>query len=130
LSTNYEFDDAAFSVSTEDRGVLEIRGQIWGIYDDLHEHRLDGKWALSDEQREIVHRVIMFLKSDAEYRWPKVPIWYRVARPIIWLASVGRLTKSLDDRFCRSLDMKVWPFLTTNEIDQARSQPKYLSGTA
>ena len=71
LSGNYEFDDAAFSVRTEDRRVRIIREQIWGIYDNPHEHKLDDDWALSDEQGEIVHRVIMFLKSDAEYRWPR-----------------------------------------------------------
>jgi len=130
LSTNYQFDDVAFALSTRDRGVLEIREQIWGIYDDVCEHRLDEKWALTNEQRAVVHRIIMFLKSDSEYLWPRVPAWYRVTRPFIWLLSLGALPKTLDERFGRKLDMHVWPYRTAEEIDQARRHPRYLTGAA
>lgn len=128
LSTNYQFDDAAFDLSTDDQGVVEIREQVWLIYDDLHEHKLEGKWALSDEQRAVVHRIILFLKSDSEYLWPTVPSWYRVLRPFIWFFSLGLLTKLLDERYERELDLSVWPFRTSEEIERARLQPRYLSG--
>lgn len=130
LSTNYEFDDTAFSIRSKDRGVRVTRDQIWLIYDDLHEHKLDGKWALSDEQREVLYRVIMFLKSDTEYLWPKVPIWYRAARPFIWFLSLGRITLKLDERFGRNFDMSVWPFRTAEDIERVQRHPKYLAGTA
>jgi hypothetical protein len=130
LSTNYQFDDVAFSVSTKDRGVLEIRQQIWLIYDDLHEHKLDGKWALSVQQCEVIHRIILFLKSDAEYSWPKVPLWYRFTRPFIWLLSFGTVTRTLDERYSRNLDLTVWPYRKSEEIEEARRHPKYLAGAA
>lgn len=83
LTSNFTFDDAAFSVSTSDRSVTEIRDQLWTIYDDLHEHRLEGKWAISEQQRRVIARAVMFLKSDVEYSWPVVPRWYRATRPLI-----------------------------------------------
>ena len=130
LSTNYRFDDVAFDLSTKDRGVLEIREQIWCLYDDLHEHKLDGEYALNDQQREIIHRIVMFLKSDTEYPWPKVPVWYRIGRPFIWLLSLGMLPKTLDERYSRNLDMSVWPYRSVDEIERARRHPKYLAGIA
>lgn len=130
LSGNYEFDDAAFSVRTEDRRVRIIREQIWGIYDNPHEHKLDDDWALSDEQGEIVHRVIMFLKSDAEYRWPKVPAWYRLAHPVIWALSLATLMSRLDAYYSRKFDLTVWPFRTLDEIERVRREPKYLARAA
>lgn len=130
LSTNFEFDDTAFSLRTTDRGVLEIRQELWSIYDDLREHELKGEWNLSEKQRKVVARIVMFLKSDFEYKWPVVPTWYRLLRPLLWIPTIGIGTKALDDKYRVRLDMEIWPFSSSEEIQSARTTPTYLANPA
>ena len=126
--TNYQFDDAAFDLWTADQAILDIRDQLWLLYDDLHQHKLDGKWALSEEQRLIVVRIVAFLKSDLEYMWPKRPLWYRLARPLIAMFTLGFGPRTIEGRFDKGLDLDVWPFSSKSEFDQAIKQPRYLAG--
>lgn len=126
-STNFEFDVAAFDLKSDDLGVICTRDNLWLIYDDLQEHKHEKKWTLSDEHRQIVLRIILFLKSDTEYSWPVIPYWYRLVRPIIWLFSIGRVTKHLDARFRFKDEMNIWPFSSAEEMEIARMEPKYLA---
>ena len=71
LSTNFVFDDAIFDLKSGDPAIKAIRQQLWLIYDDLQEHKHEGKWKLSEEQQEIVIRFIMFLKSDLSIGGPR-----------------------------------------------------------
>lgn len=50
-----------------DRAIVAIRSMLWFCYDDLREHRLTGKWALTKEGEELFERCILFLKTDLEY---------------------------------------------------------------
>lgn len=127
LSTNFAFDDAMFELKSRDPAINAVRQQLWLIYDDLREHRATKNWQLTSEQREIVLRVILFLKSDCEYGWASVPGWYAPLRPLIGLATLGLGVRALDRRFqFRDLD-NVWPFRSPDEVRVALKEPKYLA---
>jgi len=127
LSTNFAFDDAIFELRSSDPAIEAIRKQLWLTYDDLREHRHEGKWGLTAEQREVVVRTIMFLKSDFEYQWPAVPAWYSGTRPLIWLLTFGFGARALDRRFEFRDFENVWPFRSREEVHEAMDEPKYLA---
>jgi len=127
LSTNFAFDDTIFDLKSNDLAIAAVRHQLWLIYDDLQEHTHEGKWRLSEEQREIVVRIIMFLKNDNEYQWPAVPGWYTGFRPLIWLFTFSFGARALDRRFEFSDDENVWPFRNQEEVRVAKDDPKYLA---
>lgn len=70
VSTNFALDDALFDPNSSDPAIDAIRKQVWLIYDDLREHRHEGIWKITAEQREVAMRIILFLQSDLEYQWP------------------------------------------------------------
>jgi hypothetical protein len=63
--TNEEFV-SAFPRS-EDKAIQAIGSMLWFCYDDLHEHRLTGKHALTVEGEKLVDRCILFLNTNLEY---------------------------------------------------------------
>ena len=127
FSTNFVFDDALFVLKSGDPAIKAIRKQLWLIYDDFQEHTHDAKWRLSEEQREIVVRTIMFLKSDIEYSWPQAPDWYESLRSLIWLFTLSFGAKALDRRFEYQDDDNTWPFRSHQEIEDAKNAPQYLA---
>ena len=127
LSTNFVFDDAIFDLKSGDPAIKAIRQQLWLIYDDLQEHKHEGKWKLSEEQQEIVIRIIMFLKSDFEYRWPTVPGWYSGFRPLIWIFTFGVGARSLNKKFEYEDVKNVWPFHSYEEVQVTKDEPIYLA---
>lgn len=122
---NFEYDDVVFDIKTKDAGVIEIRQNVWHTYDDLKKHKMEGVWALSSEQSIIIKRCIVFLKSNLEYTWPKWPLYYRAARPILWLISGGMLTRILDNHFNGGGELEVWPFFSAEEYEVAKTHPGY-----
>lgn len=129
FTDNFEFDDAIFELETEDRGVNAICDEMWLTYDDLQRHKLKDKWALNENQLVVIKRAIVFLKSDFEYRWPKWPLYYKTLRPIIWLLSLGKATKRLDEHFNGYGNLEVWPFYSNEEYERALQQPRYMANT-
>ncbi len=130
FTDNFEYDDAVFDIDSDDRGVIEVRQQVWVTYDDLRQHKMEGKWALPDDQMVIIKRCIVFLKSDIEYEWPKWPILYILTRPLIWLITLGRLTEVLDRHFNRAGKTHVWPFHTEKDYEAAKKNPRYCANSA
>src|SRR6476646_6420505 len=68
LITNDEFEIRIRH--SADRAVHEIYLEAWGTYDDLHEHKLQGKYKLTPEAKEFMARCILFLKTDQPWPWP------------------------------------------------------------
>lgn len=66
--TNDEF--VAGFPRSNDAAIGAIRSVLWFCYDDLREHRLTGKWALTVEGEKLFDRCILFLKTDLEYHGP------------------------------------------------------------
>jgi hypothetical protein len=128
--TNYHFDDSAFNLPTEDPAIKEIYDQLWLLYDDQHEHKLKGKWSLTSQEREIVIRIVAFLKTDYEYLWPQRALWFRLLRPAITLLTFGFGTGVIESILDKGLDIEVWPFSNKIEYEQMRTEPSYLSGAS
>lgn len=127
VSTNVALDDALFDLKSSDPAIAAIRKQVWFIYEDLREHRHEGTWKIAAEQREVAMRIILFLKSDHEYEWPRVPGWYRATRLLIWLLTLGFGSGALDRKFeFRDIE-NVWPFRSSEEVQGAKNDPKYLA---
>lgn len=127
VSTNFALNDALFDLKSSDPAIDAIRKQVWFIYDDLREHRHEGTWKIAAEQREVAMRIILFLKTDREYEWPHVPSWYRASRPLIWLLTLGFGSSALDRQFEFRDAENVWPFRSSEEIQEAKNDPKYLA---
>ena len=77
--TNFEYEDAVNeSVDFGKDGVLRVMYRYaWNLYDDLHQHRLVGEYALPKEARREIAKWIVFLYTDLEYRWPT--LWQRLS---------------------------------------------------
>ncbi|HEX7047314.1 MAG TPA: hypothetical protein VF275_07070 [Gammaproteobacteria bacterium] len=116
-TTNFEFDDAAFDIKTEDAGVHAVRELAWLLYDDLHKHKLDGKWSIVGNDRREVSRWILFLKSDLEYEWPVRRWWKKLLRPVLTLLTLGLGTHLWDRHYWQQGDGDVWPFLRRSDFE-------------
>lgn len=127
LSDNFEFDDAVWSIRTKDRGVVRVREAMWHVYDDLKRHKLKGKWALTEKQKEVVYRFIVFLKSDSEYRWPTRLSSNPFVRLLLGLTTFGIGLRYLDKKWEAHGAPDVWPFLTEEEFNEAKRNPVYLA---
>lgn len=41
ITTNFEYEEAIFSVNTKDAAIKDLVNTIWCLYDDLREHKLE-----------------------------------------------------------------------------------------
>ena len=120
--SNAEFDRRIFSIRSEDPAIRNIRSGLWLLYDDLTDHKNEGKWKLSDADHAVLLRTILFLKSQFEYTWPSPPTWYLVARLCVAILTVGLGTKLVDKRFGKMPDSELWPFRSHSDISNAKEQ--------
>jgi hypothetical protein len=101
--SNIDFDDAAFDIKSKDPAVKAIREELWLCYDDFSTHQLE----LSKDERRIISRWVMFLKTDCEYVWRKRPNWKRPGN---------------NEAF--------WPFASENDFRAALDDPRYLANAS
>lgn len=109
--SNEKFE-AEYPVSNIDISIGEIFTQIWFLYSDVREHRLTGDDALNREQSKFVERCILFLKSDAEFEWPRQRI-----SPSHFILSVLGFDRN-DEQAVRG-DESVWPFKDVTQYELA-----------
>lgn len=109
--SNEEYE-RLYPKSERDPSLWEIHFQIWFLYSDIREHQLTGKHALNAEQSAFVERCILFLRSDAEFEWPRQRFqpWQAV------LQIFGSGTKIGKTAFG---DENVWPFFDKTQYEQA-----------
>ena len=123
--TNDEMEDA-LPGSFED-GLHEIFFcGIWPLYDDMHEHKLTGRYRLNDEGRKHVARIILFLHSTLPYRWPSTTGWMRLPDFIISIFTLGYVQLGRRRFRVSSGDEAVWPFFDRSEYELALQSPPYL----
>ncbi len=123
LTNNFVFDDRVFNIETQDAGVINIRHEMWLIYDDLSRHKLEGKWSLSIQEKAVVSRCILFLKSDAEHRWPNKQ---SILQIILGLLTLGLTFIFFEKKWKACGSWELWPFLTIEEFEAATRHPVYL----
>ena len=54
-------------INSEDFGVQAIKHASWFLYDDLYEHKANGKHRIEKDSRHEVSKWIVFFQSDEEY---------------------------------------------------------------
>jgi len=113
--SNQEYE-RRYPKSKDDPALWEIYVQVWFSYSDLKQHTLTGKHALNDEGRAFLERCILFLKSDAEFEWPRQKFrpWYGILR----LLGFGRTLKRQEEAEMSIGDKEVWPFLRKAQYQQ------------
>lgn len=119
--TNDQFADGVrhFVIGCADLGVQAIRLAAWQLYDDLHEHRLEGNYALAAVGRREVARWIVFLKSNTEYEWPNLYGWRWLILflpNLLTVGIVGRFVRRWHDRHG---DSSAWPFIRYEDLRRA-----------
>ncbi len=102
--------------SKDDPALWEIYIQVWFFYSDIKTHKLTGKHELNEERRAFVERCILFLKSNAEFEWPRQKFrpWYGILR----LLGLGRTLKRREEQEMNIGDKEVWPFLKKAEYEE------------
>jgi hypothetical protein len=137
--TNFEYEDLAERIidkraSELDPALWEIRGQIWGLYDDLHSHRLTGIYSLSPETCQAVLRIIVFLYTDQEYTYP-IP---RISLSgclfgilnIVSIGLMGNFFPPMIDFYNKYKAPPEWPFESEAHYKAALAAPQLLNGKA
>ena len=139
-------DDLVFD--SKDPAIFAVWKSVWVLYDDFRTDRLRGEWALTAETREKIARGILFLQTDAEYRWPKeqcdIPANVAAEAEIILdFMTFGMLRKQWETLFNPFLahrweqrqewmrpfgDVDCWPFMDREELEKAKTSPMLLNG--
>jgi len=128
--TNDEFEDE-IPRSPADPAVTAIyRHGAWGLYSDLHQHRLVGRLRLPREERREVARFILFLKSDLEYEWTSPGLLQGLLWTVAGLLTLGWTHRLYRRRLGRQGEVRVWPFLRQEDFERAVRSPCYLAGPA
>lgn len=118
-------------IKSKDAGMNEVFfNGAWPLYDDLHEHKLTGKWAIAEEGKPIAARYILFLKTDLEYEWPRKTGIKEVPWAFLGLFTFG-VSTFLRNRIKakgEKGDKSVWPFYRHSDFEAALEVPPYLRG--
>jgi len=126
--TNDEFEDS-IHIKSEDPAIWRIfRNGAWPLYDDLHEHKLTGKYRLPNEEKKNIARTILFLKSDREYEW-KEPAWFIKAALILFgLPTFGFVPRLFYRKFFSGQgDSEVWPYIRKSDLEADLDKQPYLN---
>jgi hypothetical protein len=121
LITNDQFDDglSAGVYRSRDRGVRSVHAAARSLFDDLHEQRLEGRYAIGKAGRRHVAHWILFLKSGLAYEWPNVVGWRAfllVIPNMLTVGAIGRLVRWWHDRRGHAA---VWPFIRIGDLHAA-----------
>lgn len=107
---------------SRDRAVREILAQASLL--DKSDDALPRARHLTGEDRGEVVRWMLFLQTDAEYRWPSLPAWLRVIAVIPSILTFGLLWRPYRRWFERQGDHRVWPFLDGTEYNEAQRRKR------
>lgn len=131
ITTCDEFESEFGDGKSTDRAIWAIETMAWNFYDDNRVGRLTGRQVLSAEGRERMERMLIFLRSDVEYRWP-VDNFIRTGAPcgllnVLTFGWSGRRFWRRDAAFVAQLhaagDFSAWPFLSHEEYARTARAP-------
>jgi hypothetical protein len=125
--TNFDFDERT-CFQSRDRAVREIASAVWGLYDDLREHRLVGGDKPTATQKDAATRCILFLQTELAWEWP-VPSAAQIAASLLLdVATLGALRARRRRRYESAGDFSVWPFFRRADYEAALRNPRLLTG--
>jgi hypothetical protein len=124
--TNFQYIEEVDRLFSEDKAVRPIMNTIWQIYDDLREHKVDMD-SFSPDDRKMLGRIILFLKSDLEYQWPSLRTKIPFFRFLSTIFTLGIYTKKKDREVEKAGDFEYWPFISKADFELANMHPPYLA---
>lgn len=117
--SNREYE-RTYPTAKDDPALWAIYTALWFGYSDASEHTLTGRHALNDEDRALVDRCLLFLRSDLEFQWP--PPKFRLRYGVLRLLGLGQIVKRREQEELSIGDIEVWPFLKKADYEEYRSQ--------
>ncbi|HLF97745.1 MAG TPA: hypothetical protein VI457_11430 [Methylococcaceae bacterium] len=129
--TNRQFEDALPLSEEKALHDIYVHG-IWPLYDDIEEHKLVERWALTREGRTWLARIVLFLRSGLPYRYPEITGISQIPVVLLSLFTLGWFGRFWTLRKWRSAgaDEAVWPFFTRSEYEATRQHPPFFAGNA
>jgi hypothetical protein len=124
--TNFQYIEEVDRLFTDDKGIRPIMNTIWQVYDDLREHKVD-KTSFSLDDRKMLGRIILFLKSDLEYQWPSLRTKIPFFRLLSNIFTLGIYTRKRDQEEEKAGDFEYWPFISKADFELANMNPPYLA---
>ena len=119
--SNDEFEDSI--PDSKDNAINEVFfNGGWLLYSDMKEYKLINKNSLEPVVKKEVAKWVLFLKSNYEYCWPRVPYTQRV----LYTLTFGLFGSSYEKVWAASGNVDVWPFLKTEDFNKAKEQHGYL----
>lgn len=131
--TNDQFEDST-PASDRDAAILAITDMSWLLYSDMKEHPLTGRHGIDPNSSREVLRWILFLDSDFEYRWPRIPLpglspMQRARSAVMrWLNGSDAISYQRAAEFLAAGDYNAWPFISRSEYKHALKHPRRLAG--
>ena len=122
-----DYEETWASVKTSDEGVRAALDAGWGLYSDYRNYRLRNGDELSPQNLAAVGRCVLFLKTDLEYEWP--PRRPSLLYLLLALVTLGIAHRRSRERWERSGDYHVWPFLQYADYKRALGKPPFLIGS-
>jgi hypothetical protein len=108
---------------TKDPAIHEIHiSFVWFLYDDLHKHKMTGRYAPNDKCQRIVERCILFLKTNLEYEWPPSKAILYFLLTILTLGIWFLIMKCFRKKKNPKGDDEVWPFFRKEDYENAQRQ--------
>lgn len=124
----------------DDPVIRPIVEYAWCLYNDTENHKLVGRYKLSDFQEKEIARLILFLRSGQEYTWDYVDITNPILRfsfkeimqsiltfgkyyrdhKLTWLKQIEDMKKKGDFEF--------WPFKTKEMFEEQLKHQPFLVG--
>jgi hypothetical protein len=120
--TNKEYE-RRYPTSKADPALWAVYSHLWFCYSDVTEHRLIGRYGLTEENRRLLERCVLFLESDHEFQWP--PPKFRLRYGICRLLGFGHVLRRREALELSAGDLEVWPFFKKTDYEErlARDLP-------
>ena len=121
--TDWEFHDGALAVlahvCVRDRLIAHVT--TWGASQGLGigPVRLMGAYAPSQEQRDTLERVLLFLHTAEDYMWPLEPSEMKFIDRFHWRVLNIATFGSHERHRMRGFSQQLWPFASQEQLDEA-----------
>jgi len=119
--SNDQFEDSIPNSSDSAIGEVYSNG-AWQLYSDFHQHKLKGREALTKEDKHLVSRWVLFLKTSNEYEWPSMTF----SESLLCIVTLGIWRKRIKIKWKKTGDIEFWPFTNKIQLEIAKSNNGYL----
>jgi len=112
---------------SQDPAIQSVYEFSWNWFDDFVSHKLEGRYELSHEMREVGERCLLFFHTSLEYEWRETRFIGSGVQPSN-LITLGLATNHLTigEQLSAHLDQpegdaSVWPFFRREDYEFAKA---------